>query len=252
MTDFPEIPEDVRKDVRQRFEAIQRRIDDACRRSGRSPAEVTLVGASKLQPVERMQAAWEAGLRVFGENRVQEAEAKKPHLPPEAQWHLLGPLQSNKAKLAVQLFDAVHSLDRLKIARHLDRHVAEEPAEDEHAEGGPGARRLPCFLEINLGGEESKHGFAPAGLMETLEPLAACDHLDPVGLMAIPPPGETAEGSRRWFVELRGLRDRVAESGRLPGFRGWLSMGMSADFEVAIEEGATHVRLGTSLFGPRD
>lgn len=246
MTDFPDLPDDLRAEVRQRVAAIRDRIDAACRRSGRDPAEVTLVGASKLQPVERLQAAWEAGLRVFGENRVQEAEDKKPHLPAEARWHLLGPLQSNKAKLAARLFDAVHSLDRLKIARHLDRYTAEE----DRTRGREG-RRLPCFLEVHLGGEESKHGFPPSRLMEVLEPVAACEHLDPVGLMAIPPPGETAEASRRWFVELRRLRDRVAESGRLPDFRGWLSMGMSADFEVAIEEGATHVRLGTALFGPR-
>ena len=248
MTDFPDLPEELRQDVRQRVAAIRDRIDAACRRCGRKPSEVTLVGASKLQPVERLQAAWEAGLRVFGENRVQEAESKKPHLPAEAEWHLLGPLQSNKAKLAVQLFDAVHSLDRLKIARHLDRHRA--ALEREVEEGRPRGR-LPCFLEVLLGGEESKHGFPPSRLMELLEPLAACEHLEPVGLMAIPPPEDTTEASRRWFAELRRLRDRVAESGRVPGFRGWLSMGMSADFEVAIEEGATHVRLGTALFGAR-
>lgn len=238
----PDLPADIREDVGQRMAAIRDRIEAACLRSGREPSEITLVGASKRQPVARLRAAWEAGLRVFGENRVQEAESKKTHLPPEARWHLLGPLQSNKAKLASQLFDAVHSLDRLKIARHLDRHLAERET----------GERLPCFLEVLLGGEESKHGFPPSRLMEVLEPVAACEHLEPVGLMAIPPPGDTAEASRRWFVDLRRLRDRVAESGRLPGFRGWLSMGMSADFEVAIEEGATHIRLGTSLFGSRD
>jgi len=231
---------EIDAEVRRRYEAIRRRIEDACQRSGRDPAEVTLVGASKKQPIERLRAAWAAGLRVFGENRVQEAEAKKPHLPAEAEWHLLGPLQSNKAKPAAELFDVVHSLDRLKIARHLDRYA------------GEAGKRLPCFIEALLGGEESKHGFPPAKVLEILDPLAACEHLEPVGLMAIPPPGDTPEESRRWFAELRVLRDRVTESGRLPGFRGWLSMGMSGDFEVAIEEGATHIRLGTSLFGPRE
>lgn len=235
--------------VQARYDAIQRRIAEACRRAGRDPSEITLVGASKKQPVEKLQAAWEAGLRVFGENRVQEAEAKKPHLPqgPDgaggargAEWHLLGPLQSNKAKLAVELFDVVQSLDRLKIARYLDHYA------------GEAGKRLPCFIEVLLGGEESKHGFPPARLMEILDLLAGYEHLEPVGLMAIPPPGDTPEDSRRWFAALRELRDRVAESGRLPGFRGWLSMGMSGDFEVAVEEGATHVRIGTSLFGPRD
>lgn len=225
--------------VRERVEAIRGRIEAACRRCGRAPAEVTLVGASKEQPVERLQAAWEAGLRVFGENRVQEAEAKKPHLPAAAEWHLLGPLQSNKAKLAAGLFDAVHSVDRVKILQALDRHAGET------------GRWLRCFAEVILGGEESKHGFSPRGLVETLRPFAECGHLELVGLMSVPPPGDDAEASRPWFVQLRRLRDEVAASGCFPTFRGWLSMGMSADFEVAIEEGATHVRVGTALFGPR-
>lgn len=231
--------EPSRPTVGQRYRAIFERIEAACRRCGRDPSEVTLVGASKKQPDDKLQAAWDAGLRVFGENRVQEAEAKKPRLPAEARWHLLGPLQSNKTQRAVDLFDAVHSLDRLKIARHLDRYA------------GEAGKRLPVFLQVLLGGEESKHGFPPARVMEAVGTLAECAHLELVGLMSIPPPGEIAAASRRWFVELRRLRDRVAESGDAPGFRGWLSMGMSDDFEVAIEEGATHVRVGTLLFGPR-
>ena len=231
--------EPSRQTVGQRYQAIRQRIEAACRRCGRDPAEVTLVGASKKQPVDKLQAAWDAGLRVFGENRVQEADAKKSLLPAEAHWHLLGPLQSNKTKRAAELFDAVHALDRLKIARHLDRHAADE------------GKRLPVFLEVLLGGEDSKHGFPPARIMEAVDRVAGCEHLELVGLMSIPPPGETAEDSRRWFAELRELRDRVTESGRVPGFRGWLSMGMSDDFEVAVEEGATHVRVGTLLFGSR-
>jgi len=236
----PELDDELRQEVAGRVRAIRERIEAACRRCGRKAAEVTLVGASKSQPVARLQAAWAAGVRIFGENRVQEAEAKKPHLPDAAEWHLLGPLQSNKAKLAAQLFDVVHSLDRLKIARYLDRAATEA------------GKHLPCFIEINLGGEESKHGFAPDRLLEVVERVAGHERLEPVGLMAIPPLGDTPEDFRRWFVELRRLRDRVTDSGLVPDFRGWLSMGMSADFEVAIEEGATHVRVGTSLFGPRD
>lgn len=232
--------EPSRQTVGQRYQAIRQRIEAACQRCGRDPSEVTLLGASKKQPVDKLQAAWEAGLRVFGENRVQEAEAKKPRLPAEAIWHLIGPLQSNKAKRAVELFDAVHSVDRLKIARHLDRHA------------GEAGKRLPVFLEVLLGGEESKHGFPHGRVMEVVEQAAECEHLEVVGLMSIPPPGETAEDSRRWFAEMRRLRDRVTDSGRVPGFPGWLSMGMSGDFEVAIEEGATHVRVGTLLFGPRE
>lgn len=235
-----EVAPEVRQDVLARYRRVLERLEAACERSGRDPAEVTLVGASKRQPVERLRAAWLAGLRVFGENRVQEAEEKKPHLPAEARWHLLGPLQSNKAKLAASLFDVVHSLDRKKIARYLDRQAGED------------GKSLPCFVEVNLGEEESKHGFHPGQLLEVVRALAEHGHLEIVGLMAIPPLEEDAEGSRPWFVKLRELRDRVAESGLVPAFQGLLSMGMSADFEVAIEEGATHVRVGTDLFGPRD
>lgn len=233
--------------VARRLARIEERIAAACRRAGRPRHEVNLVGASKKQPVDRLQAAWDAGLRVFGENRVQEAEAKKPRLPEAAEWHLLGPLQSNKARLAVELFDAVHALDRIKIARYLDRHLGERAEE-----AGTPVRRLPCFVQVLLGGEESKHGFPPGRLAEVLDELVGFDRLELVGLMSIPPPEDTAEASRRWFVRLRDLRDQVAREGRVPGFRGWLSMGMSVDFEVAIEEGATHVRVGTDLFGPRD
>ncbi|MCB1053993.1 MAG: YggS family pyridoxal phosphate-dependent enzyme [Acidobacteria bacterium] len=236
-------------DIGQRLARIRRRIDEACGRAGRDPAEVTLVGVSKLQPLERLLEAFEAGLRVFGENRVQEAEAKRPHLPAEADFHLIGPLQTNKAKKAVEIFSTVHSVDRLKIARHLDREATVR------------AEPLPCFLEVNLGAEESKHGFSPTGLLAALDELAALEHLRVVGLMAIPPQeppanapasasGDDAEVARSWFRRLVALRDQVVATPGWSGARA-LSMGMSDDFEVAIEEGATHVRVGTALFGPR-
>ncbi|HEX2254610.1 MAG TPA: YggS family pyridoxal phosphate-dependent enzyme [Thermoanaerobaculia bacterium] len=233
--------------VARRLEEIRRRIAAACQRVGRDPAEVTLVGASKSQPLERLVAAACAGLVVFGENRVQEAEehraALEAALGAEAaarlRWHLIGPLQSNKAKLAAQLFDAVESVDRGKIARALERELAARE------------RRVPAWLEVNLGGEVSKHGFPAAGLAEAVRPLAALEHLRVGGLMVIPPPGETPEDSRPWFRRARALRDELAA---LPEWRGrltGLSMGMSDDFEVAVEEGATHVRVGSALFGPR-
>ncbi|HXO21056.1 MAG TPA: YggS family pyridoxal phosphate-dependent enzyme [Thermoanaerobaculia bacterium] len=222
-----------------RLDAIRERIAAACRRSGRRPEEVVLIGASKRQPAALLQSAWEAGLKVFGENRVQEAAAKKPELPPAAEWHLIGPLQSNKVKPALDLFSAVHAVDRLKIAHALEHEAAER---DQEVLG---------FLEINLGGETTKHGFLPEGLVETVRPLAGRAHLRIVGLMAIPPPAPGAEGSRPWFRRLRELRDELAGSPGWRQFPGWLSMGMSDDFEVAIEEGASHVRVGTALFGPR-
>lgn len=232
-------------DVAARLASILERVEAACRASGRSSGDVILVGASKTQPAAALAEAWQAGLRVFGENRVQEAVSKSGGLaallPPDAtpEWHLIGPLQSNKVKSALDLFATVHSIDRPKIAEALDREAA--------ARG----RTVSGFLEVNLGGEESKHGFPAEGLAEAVRPLASLGHLRIVGLMAIPPQGETPEESRPWFRRLRELRDDLAARPEWRGFPGWLSMGMSDDFEVAVEEGATHVRVGTALFGPR-
>jgi PLP dependent protein len=234
---------DVPKDLAARFAAVREEIAAACARSGRSPATVTLLGASKTQPAATLAAAYGLGLRFFGENRVQEALAKRAELPPEIvrgiEWHLIGPLQSNKVKAALDLFTVIHSLDRPKIALALDREAAER------------GLALQGFLEVNLGGEASKHGFAPEGLAEAVAPLAGLAHLKVVGLMAIPPEAEDPEGSRPWFRRLRALRDELAALPAWRGFPGYLSMGMSHDFAVAIEEGATHVRVGTALFGPR-
>ncbi len=237
-------------DIAGRISSIRERIEAACRRAGRAPGDVVLVGVSKTHPAERLATAWRAGLRVFGENRVQEALAKSQELPAEmlaettaetaeTAWHLIGPLQSNKVRAALGLFSVIHSIDRPKIALAVDREAA--------ARG----LTLSGLLEVNLGGEESKHGFAPEGLAEAARPLAGLSNLRIRGLMAIPPPGESAEDSRPWFRRLRELRDDLASRPEWAGFPGWLSMGMSDDFEVAVEEGATHVRVGTALFGPR-
>jgi pyridoxal phosphate enzyme (YggS family) len=224
--------------VTERVGRVEEQVEAAAARSGRTRDSVVLVGASKRQPVAALQEAWDAGLRVFGENRVQEAVSKAPELPAQAEWHLIGPLQTNKARRAVEIFSVVQTVDRLRVAEALDRHCA--------ALG----RRLQCFLEINLGGESSKHGFLEDELDGAIDRLADLDRLDVVGLMAIPPQAPTPEASRPWFRQLRELRDRYTGS-RLGAFEGYLSMGMSADFEIAIEEGATHVRVGTALFGPR-
>lgn len=234
-----------------RLAALRTRIAAACIGSGRTADSVVLVGVSKTHPAAAVEAAWRAGLRVFGENRVQEAVEKSRELahlplPPDGpEWHLIGPLQSNKIRLALEIFRTLHAVDRPSIAAALDR------------EAGARGLQLTGFLEINLGAEESKHGFAPAGLAEAVRPLAELAHLRIAGLMAIPPQGDEAEDSRRWFVRLRELRDRLAARPEWAGRwseaagGGWLSMGMSHDFEVAIEEGATHVRVGTAIFGTR-
>lgn len=227
---------DLTGDVRQRLAHVRERIAGACGRAGRDPAEVTLVAASKAQPPDKILAAYEAGVTAIGENRVQEAKAKAARLPPGIEWHMLGPLQSNKARAAVELFSAIHSIDRLKIAHHLDR---EAERQDRSLEG---------FLEVNLGGEASKHGFSPEGLPAAAEELVGLRRLRLVGLMAVPP---LEDDPRRWFRRLRALRDELGALAGWESFPGCLSMGMSADFEAAVEEGATHVRLGTVLFGPR-
>jgi len=225
--------------VAGRLAAIEARIDAACRRAGRTRAEVTLVGASKQQPAEVLAAAFAAGLRAFGENRVQEALAKAPSLPPQIEWHLLGPLQSNKVRMALRLFRTFHAVDRLAIAGDLAR------------EAGRLGVELSVFLEVNLGEEATKHGFGEAELPAAAREIAALGSLRLAGLMAIPPPADDPEDSRPWFRRLAAL-DRALAGELGPGrYGGRLSMGMSDDFEVAIEEGATHVRVGTSLFGPR-
>lgn len=219
--------------------SVRQRIAAAAARAGRQGDEITLVGVGKGQPLERLVAAWQAGLRTFGENRVQEAAGKIPRLTDDAVWHLIGPLQSNKAKLAARLFDCVHSVDRPKIARVLDREAA--------ALG----RTLDVFVEVNLGEESAKHGYAPGGLGEQLVPLTEMANLRLLGLMAIPPIVDTLEEARPWFRQLRELRDELRDRPEWSSCPGLLSMGMSHDFEVAIEEGATHVRVGTAIFGPR-
>ncbi|MDP9122132.1 MAG: YggS family pyridoxal phosphate-dependent enzyme [Acidobacteriota bacterium] len=247
-------------DAAERLAVIRRRIVAACGRVGRQPGEVVLVAASKTQPAAILADFHAAGLRIFGENRVQEALAKAAALvatparipkDPETasdsdsdsdsdiEWHLIGPLQSNKARVAAGLFLSFHALDRAKIALALDH------------EASLLGRRITGFLEINVGEEPSKHGFTPRGLPAAVRPLAELEHLRIVGLMAIPPQEAEPEGARRWFRRLRELRDELAALPEWAGFPGHLSMGMSGDFEVAIEEGATHVRVGTALFGSR-
>ena len=178
--------------VEGRVAEVRRRIAEATRRAGRAESSVVLIGASKRQALDRLQAAWAAGVRVFGENRVQEALEKQPLLPPEVDWHLIGPLQSNKAKRAATAFSTVHSIDRVKIARALDRHA------------GEAGRTIEGLLEVNLGEEESKHGFSPTTLLEEALSLGDLEHLRVVGLMAIPPFEADPAAARRWFGRLRG------------------------------------------------
>jgi PLP dependent protein len=226
--------------IRDSLFRVQERIDAAARKVGRRSDEITLIGVSKTQPAEAIRAAHEAGLRHFGENRVQEWEGKRGGLGDvQATWHLVGHLQSNKAVRAAGLFHSVDSVDDLALAQRLDR------ARGEQA----GASKLRVLIEVRVEEEESKSGVRPEEAAALGRKLVEYPHLELAGLMCIPPLLEDPAKVRPYFRRLRELRDSLTrEIGReLPV----LSMGMSHDFEVAIEEGATEVRVGTAIFGSR-
>jgi pyridoxal phosphate enzyme (YggS family) len=217
---------------------VRERIERACDRARRDPATVLLVGVTKTVPVDLIRAALDAGLSHLGENRVQEAISKMRELADRAPtWHLIGHLQTNKARLAAETFDRIESVDSLRLAQAL-----EEDAEEI-------GRDLRVFLQANVGGEESKHGVPLSGLLPLAEEIERhCPSVSVSGLMVIPPPRDTPEESRQDFRQAREAFERLRDA--RPQVR-HLSMGMSADFEVAIEEGATEVRVGTALFGRR-
>jgi pyridoxal phosphate enzyme (YggS family) len=227
--------------IAARLQAVRERIATACDRVSRDPAGIRLIGVSKTQPASAVREAFAAGLRDFGENRVQEAEAKAEELADlraaGLRFHLIGHLQANKAKKAAALFDAVHSVDEGALATRLAR-----AAEDE-------GRVLSVLVQVDLAGEQTKFGLAENHLLSTLEGMRGLTGLRVEGLMVLPPYADDPEQARPYFRQLRDLRDRASAFGLLAA--GELSMGMSHDFEVAIEEGATMVRVGTALFGAR-
>ena len=236
--------------ITSNLEALRSRIEGACERAGRDPASVTLVAVSKTVPVERIREAVEAGVTDLGENYIQEAQAKISAIsgPGDAgddrraalpRWHFIGHLQRNKAKVAARLFDSVQSVDSYPLARELDRRA------------GALERRLPVLVEVNLGEEESKFGVEEAAAVDLVRQVAALEHLRVNGLMTMPPFFDDPEDSRPYFSRLRALRDRIRGEGIERVSMDALSMGLSADFEVAIEEGATLVRVGTAIFGHR-
>jgi hypothetical protein len=222
----------------ERLQQVHHEIASAAARAGRAIDEIELVAVSKTHPPEAVAEAVEAGQFLFGESRVQEARAKIPLAPSRARWHFIGHLQKNKIRHALPLFELLHSVDSLELARDIDRIAAEEGAHPR------------ILLEVNLAGESTKFGFRPEALRQQVEELLALSRLTIEGLMTIPPPAPEAEDSRRYFVSLRTLRDQLQDEFRLslPA----LSMGMSDDYPVAVEEGATLVRVGTALFGRRE
>jgi len=225
-------------EISEHLREINGRIDSACSKVGRDPREVRLVAVSKTFPSGDIRHAVEAGQLIFGESRQQEAAPKIEVLPSGLEWHFIGRVQSNKVRKILPLFEYVHAVDSLKLAQYMD--------------GVSGGLRLrpKIFLQVNQSGEATKGGFCPAELRAEVHEISTLKHLELVGLMSIPPAVENPEDARCWFSGLRALRDEITfQSGvKLP----FLSMGMSGDFEVAIEEGATHIRVGSAIFGKRE
>ena len=226
-----------RMDFEATIKAVQQRIAAACARAGREPGSVTLMAVTKGQPPEVVCAAAEAGLRLFGENKVQEAKAKVPLCPGRLRWHMVGHLQTNKCRDAVELFEMVQSVDSLRLAEELNKRAEQA------------AKKLPILLEVNAVGEASKFGCRPDQLLADLGSINALPRLEIQGLMTVPPWARDPEDVRPVFRQMRELKGRCEEllGAPLPH----LSMGMTGDFEVAIEEGATLVRIGTAIFGLR-
>lgn len=216
---------------------VKSRIAEACRRSGRDPAGVELIAVSKTFPVEAVREAVDAGQSLFGESRLQEAEPKIMLLPTSLRWHFIGRVQRNKVRRMLPMFEAIHGVDSLRLATYMDGVAAELGLFPK------------IFLQVNIGGEQTKGGFEPEEIMREAPEIFALPRLEVMGLMCIPPAGREAEDARPWFMAMRGLRDELEKkhSTPLPS----LSMGMSGDFEVAVEEGATHVRVGSLIFGER-
>ena len=223
-----------------RLAQVRAQIDAAAIKCGRSPHEVTLIAISKTHAASLVREAIQLGATDIGENRVQEAEQKINEVGrTAARWHLVGHLQANKARRAVQLFDVIHSLDSVELARRLDRLCDEE------------SRDLSVLIQVDLGHEETKSGIDETELPQLIEALSELKHLRLAGLMTLPPFFDDPEEARPFFRRLRELRDDLAARGAFGDQKGELSMGMTNDFEVAIEEGATMVRVGTAIFGNR-
>jgi pyridoxal phosphate enzyme (YggS family) len=232
----------VSEELRVRLEEVRERIGRRAASAGRASEDITLIAVSKTHPPELLWQAIEAGVRDLGENRIQEADAKINEMgkPNGTRWHLIGHLQANKARRAVALFDVIHSLDSVALALRLERLCAQQ----ERAE-------LPVLIQVDLSGEETKSGAGEEELPELAAAIVACERLRLSGLMTLPPFFEDAERVRPYFRRLRELRDRLHQQKAFGEGRGELSMGMSHDYEVAIEEGATMVRVGTAIFGER-
>jgi len=226
--------------IRDNLTQVQRRIEEAARRAGRNPQEIKLVAVSKTIPVSLIREGIAAGIKILGENRVQEAREKIKDLGKPVQWHLVGHLQRNKVKYIFELFDMVHSVDSLALAQEIDK------------EGAKRNKIMPILVQVNIAGEKTKSGLSPKELIPTLKAMSPLHHVSIKGLMTLPPYFPDPEQVRPFFKELRELAHQVKQEGIEGIEMEELSMGMSHDFSIAIEEGATMVRIGTAIFGPRE
>lgn len=224
-------------EIAENLALIRSRVESACRKCGRNVSDVELIAVSKTFPVEAIREANQAGQVVFGESRLQEAEPKIDALSSSIRWHFIGGVQRNKVRRILPRFDVVHAIDSIRLAAYADEIAAELGLFPK------------VFLQVNVAGEASKGGFEPSLLRTEMERLLALKRLEIMGLMTIPPADPDAEAARPWFAALRDLRDGLQRDFNVP--LPCLSMGMSGDFEVAIEEGATHVRVGSAIFGKR-
>jgi pyridoxal phosphate enzyme (YggS family) len=224
------------------FATVKASIEAAARKCGRSPEDVRLIAISKTHPASLIRSLIELGATDLGENRVQEAEDKIPQVGKQsARWHLVGHLQANKARRALALFDVIHSLDSIDLARRLDRLCVEA-----------GRQSVPVLIQVDLGHEETKTGIDEQELPQLVDAVRELEHVELIGLMTLPPFFDDPEQARPYFRRLRQLRDELAASGAFGANPGELSMGMTHDFAVAIEERATMVRIGTAIFGERE
>ncbi|MGC9034429.1 MAG: YggS family pyridoxal phosphate-dependent enzyme [Verrucomicrobiia bacterium] len=223
--------------IAENLESVKKRIEQACERANREPSSVTLVAIAKGHPPEAVNEAASLGVRIFGENKVQEAKSKIPLCVSGITWHMVGHLQTNKAKDAVELFDMIHSVDSLKLAQELNKRA-------EKIE-----KKIPVLIEVNISGETSKFGYFPELLIGEIQSISALSYLEVQGLMTMAPFTDNPEDTRPVFRKLRDLKSRCEGIVNRP--LPHLSMGMSNDFEIAIEEGATLVRIGTAIFGER-
>ena len=222
------------------YKSVEEKVIQACKRAGRDPSEVTLIAVSKTKPISMIEELLPLGVRDFGENKVQELTEKAEILSPEIRWHMIGHLQRNKVKYVVDIACLIHSVDSLRLAEEISK------------EAGKKNRTASVLLEVNVAGEESKFGIAPEEALPLAKEIAGLPHIQIKGLMTIAPYTEDPENNRNFFRDLRKLSVDIAQENIDNVTMNVLSMGMTGDYEVAIEEGATHVRVGTGIFGERN